>query len=756
MAHSTDAMHGEEMARAQYVAAIRYIRAKVNQLLQVMGTLPLNPEELDDETLIGLDPIGIIADSFGQVLEHQRETNRSLREAHDEIHTLLDAAGAAIVVVDRDLKVESANQKALELLFRGDEDVSGERFCDRLGEDRREINKSLIQKILADGEGKEISDFSLGDRWFHLIASPIKSDEGAVVRIVFVFTDITELKRNEDALRLSATVFNNTAEAIIVTDGDNRIVTVNDAFTTITGYTLDEVHGRTPNLLKSHRHNETFYQDMWAALGTVGHWRGETWDRKKSGEVFPIWQTISVVRRPDGSISNFVSIWSDISSLREAQERLNYLAHYDALTGLANRNLFNDRLNHALKLAERAAQGLAVVFIDLDHFKHVNDTLGHGVGDQLLVEVAGRIREHFREGDTVARIGGDEFIVLIENVESPQDLAQACDKLVSSFDEPFVIEEHPFHMSLSAGVSLYPRDGEDVEELVKNADSAMYAAKERGRNGFQFYTEAISQASKERMSLEGALRAAIREGAIEVHLQPQFDLRSRRPVSAEALARWIDPQLGFVPPDKFIQLAEELGIIDALGEGVLRAVLGHLRRWRDEGLEVGRVAVNVSGLQLQQRGFAGRVLALLEEYQLPPTAIEVEVTESSLMRHTEEVVLELMQLRAHGVTVSIDDFGTGFSSLSQLRHLPIDTLKIDRAFVTELDREPDNEAIARAVVALAHSLGLKVVAEGVESEGEHAKLLELDCGVGQGYLYAKPMPADAFAELIREGAAETM
>ena len=739
----------EELARAQYVAAIRYIRAKVDQLLTVMGTLPLKPEELDDETLIALDPIGIIADSFGQVLEHLQETNRDLEVAHDEIHTLLDAAGAAIVMVDSRLNVESANQKAYEYLFGRDEDVTGTLFCERIGEDHREISQSFVSEILASGEGGEISDFHMGERCFHLVASPIKADDGRVMRIVFVFTDITELKHTEDALRLSATVFNNSAEAIIVTDGDNRIVTVNDAFTTITGYTLDEVRGRSPNLLKSNRHEETFYQDLWASLSTSGYWRGETWDRKKNGEIFPIWQTISVVRRPDGSIANFVSIWSDISSLKEAQERLNYLAHHDALTGLANRSLFNDRLEHALKIAERAARRLAVVFIDMDRFKHVNDTLGHGVGDQLLVEVAGRIQAHFREGDTVARIGGDEFIVLIENVADVQDVAQACEKLMAALQEPFRIESHTFHMTLSAGVSLYPRDGEDVEELVKHADSAMYVAKGRGRNGYQFYTEGLSQASLERMTLETALRAAIREERIEVHLQPQFELASRRLVSAEALARWIDPELGFVPPDKFIALAEELGLIEELGERVFRATLGHLRAWRDEGLEVGRVAVNVSGIQLQRRGFAEWVLALLEEYALPPSAIEVEVTESSLMRHTEEVVVELMALRGRGVTVAIDDFGTGYSSLSQLRHLPIDTLKIDRAFVSDLDRESDNEAIARAIIALAHSLNLEVVAEGVEREEEHAKLHELGCEVGQGYLYAKPLPVGEFRGLLK-------
>ena len=739
-----------ELTRAQYVAAIRYIRAKINQLLEVMGTLPLKPEELDDETLIGLDPIGIIADSFRQVLAHQRETNASLKEAHDEIHALLDAAGAAIVVVDRGLKVESANRRAQELLFTGDEAVEGALLCDRLAPERREIGKSVAEEVLGTGAAREISDFHLGERCFHLVASPVKGEDEVVTRIVFVFTDITELKRSEDAQRLSSTVFNNTAEAIIVTDGDNRIVTVNGAFTDITGYTLDEVRGRTPNLLKSDRHSDTFYQDMWGALGSVGHWRGETWDRKKNGEVFPVWQTISVVRRPDGSIANFVSIWSDISSLKEAQERLNFLAHHDALTGLANRSLFNDRLTHALKLAERAAQRLAVVFIDLDHFKHVNDTLGHGIGDQLLIDVAARIKEHFRDGDTVARIGGDEFIVLMENVGDVQDVVRACEKVVEAFGDPFNIEGQAFHMSLSAGVSLYPRDGDDVEELVKHADSAMYVAKERGRNGFQFYTEALSQASMERMTLEAALRRALQTDGIDVHLQAQFDLGGRRPVSAEVLARWIDDELGFVSPAKFIPLAEELGLIDALGERVMRATLGHLRRWRDEGLEVGRVAINVSGLQLQSRGYAERVLALLEEYDLPAGAIEVEVTESSLMRHTEEVVVELMRLREQGITVAIDDFGTGYSSLSQLRHLPIDTLKIDRAFVSDLDREPDNEAIARAVIALAHSLNLEVVAEGVEREEEHQRLLALDCAVGQGYLYAKPLPAEAFAELIRD------
>ena len=734
--------------REQYANAVHYIRLKIDQLLALSGGTAVHPEALDDEALIAHDPIGIIARSFGQTLDALHENNRELAEAHREIRALLNAAGAAIVVTDGALIVETANPKAFETLLVEGEGAVGRPLREALIGCRDMPNHALLNALVDAGETTEVREIAFGERCFHVVASPVKREEGGLARLIFVFTDITELKRGEDSLRLFFEVFNNAAEAVLVTDRDTRIVAVNDAFTAITGYSIDEVRGKTPGVLKSDRHSKAFYRELWGELTATGHWRGEIWDRGKRGEVFPVWQSISAVRRPDGSLTNYVSIWSDISSLKETQQRLDYLAHHDALTGLANRCLFLDRLGHALTVAERGGKRLALLFIDLDGFKETNDTLGHAAGDQLLIEVAERIRRCVRRGDTVARFGGDEFTVLVEGVEEYGAVRVVCEKLVAAFATPCLVRGEHLNITLSIGAGCYPRDGRDGETLLKRADAAMYEVKKRGRNGYRFYTRGALAEPSVNDSLEEPLREALRRGGIEVRFQPQVLLDTRRVVAAEALARWEDPLLVSIPPRQFVAIAERGGMIGELGEAVLRSVCGALRRWLDGGLAINGVSVNTSSSHLREAGFAAMVERVLGEYGIPPALLTLEIPEESLSHHPATATRHLARLRGLGVQVVIDDFGADYSVFGRVGELPVDGLKIGRTLVRRIAEQQGGESVARAVGELAKGFSLGVAAAGIETERQHATLASLDGVLGQGYLYGRELTVGDFERLL--------
>lgn len=558
-----------------------------------------------------------------------------------------------------------------------------------------------------------------------------------------------ERRRTVAEMRQAARVFESTQEALLITDLNGDILSVNPAFTEITGYEPLEVAGRNRDILQSGRHSSDFYDEQRRQLEVSGRWQGEVWSRRKNGEIYPEWQTISTVTDSDGKPFNYVTVFSDISLLKVSQERLEYLAHHDVLTGLPNRLLFRDRLEHAIRRADRAGSKLAVLFLDLDRFKHVNDSLGHTVGDALLREVATRLRKLLRRDDTLARLGGDEFTVLLEGLRQGKDAALLADKLIQALGEPFQIQNYELLVGASIGISIYPQDAQSVESLLRNADTAMYRAKDNGRNTHRFYSKDMTTTALERVVLEAQLRHAIEQQELQLFYQPEVDLLTGDLVGLEALVRWRHPGKGFIEPSRFIQLAEETGLIVPLGEWVLRAACLQGKAWLDADMDFGTIAVNVSASQVLRGTLAESIQRILGETGFPASRLEIEINESFIMRQPNQSIGHFMAIRELGVQLAIDDFGTGHSSLAYLKQLPIDKLKIDRSFVQDLPGDLNDAVIAKAVIALGHSLQFRVIAEGVETPGQRDFLRTEGCDEAQGYLYSHPLEARGVEALVR-------
>jgi diguanylate cyclase (GGDEF)-like protein/PAS domain S-box-containing protein len=574
--------------------------------------------------------------------------------------------------------------------------------------------------------------------------------DGKPKRMIGSHTDVTGHRTREEKLRQAAAVFENTVEGVVVTDAFGRITAINRAFSDITGYSEAEVLGKNPKTMQSGRHDADFYKAMWEELNNRGSWRGEIWNRRKSGTVYPQWLTISVVLDEQNRISHYVGVFSDITTVKRSEEELNRMAYHDALTGLPNRLLLLDRISHAVRRATRSGGRFALLFIDLDRFKNVNDNLGHQTGDELLMAVAERILKRLRAEDTLSRLGGDEFILLMEDIPSEQQAAQLARDLLALLSQPYHIAGHDIFLSASIGISLHPEDGGDAENLIKHADTAMYRAKEGGRNGYQFYTREQSVAAFQRFSLEAALHRALERGEFELHYQPQMDLASGRVTAMEALLRWRHPDLGLIPPDQFIPVAEENGLILPIGEWVLETACREALQCQRLCGEQLIVAVNLSPLELQRGDPVNRVKRVLADIGLPARFLELEITESSAMRRGEESIAMLHELKNLGVSLAIDDFGSGYSNLGYLKQLPVSTLKIDRVFVRDLPDDNEDAAITRAIIALGHSLNLNVLAEGVETAAQRDFLREHGCDMQQGYLLAKPQPFADIARLIKK------
>ena len=580
-------------------------------------------------------------------------------------------------------------------------------------------------------------------RLCELSSQPLQIDGEAC--LLTIARDVTERAQMQERLQQAATVFENTAEGVMITDLEQRIVAINRAFSAITGYSESEALGQTPQLLASSQHGQELHEEIRASLQRDGHWQGEIWNRRKNGEPYPAWMTISAVRNGGKRIAHHVAVFADITTLKHAQARLDYQAHHDPLTGLPNRLLFEDRLQLALDEAQAEQRRGAVLFLDLDRFKHINDSLGHPVGDLLLQSIARRLREQLREVDTVARLGGDEFIVLMPSVQHTSDIERVASKLMGAFATPFNAGGHEFFMSSSMGISLFPEHGEDVATLVKNADTAMYLAKARGRNRIEFYTPELSLQASERMALESDLRRAAERGELQLHYQPKLCLQTRQLVGAEALLRWRHPLHGDVPPERFIAIAEENGSILELGDWVLQEACRQMSLWQESYEPFGPLAVNLAGAQMRQPQLVGRISALLAEAGLEPGSLQLEITETFVMNRKEEALPILQALKELGLQLAIDDFGTGYSSLSYLKRLPIDILKIDQSFVAGLPDDPNDAAITRAIIALGRSMQLTVIAEGVETKSQERFLAFEGCQQIQGYALSKPLSADDFA-----------
>ncbi|MFH1813891.1 MAG: EAL domain-containing protein [Pseudomonadota bacterium] len=599
-----------------------------------------------------------------------------------------------------------------------------------------------------DKDGRVLGTFAL----YH--DTPCLPD-AAQLELINDFSRITGLAvqkvRAAAALRQAGAVFESTRDGIFITDLNAQIVAVNRAFTHISGYSEFEAIGQTPRMLQSGRHDAQFYHVMWSSVLGRGTWQGEVWNRRKNGELYQQLLTISTVRNEAGAPSHYVAVMTDISELKRSEAKLDYLAHHDPLTDLPNRLLMQSRIQHAIERAARNRCHLALLFIDLDRFKNVNDSLGHPAGDELLAAIAKRLRSRLREVDTLARLGGDEFVLLIEEMTVPEDAAIVAQMLIDLLTAPFSLSQgSEIYIGASIGISVFPDDGSNVTELIQHSDVAMYQAKEAGRGAFRFYTEAMSRAAQDRLHLDTRLRRALERGEFTLHYQPQIDMASGRLTGAEALVRWIDPEEGVISPARFIPVAEETGLIVPIGEWVLRTACAQVRAWRDAG-QVLTVAVNLSARQLQQADLAQRVAALMAEFGIGPNWLEFELTESMLAGEQASTEMRLRELKALGIALSIDDFGTGYSSLAYLKRFPIDVLKIDQSFVRDIPHDRNDMEIAATIIAMAHTLKMRVVAEGVETLEQLAFLKERDCDAWQGYLYSKPLPGEEFAMRFLQG-----
>jgi diguanylate cyclase (GGDEF)-like protein/PAS domain S-box-containing protein len=653
---------------------------------------------------------------------------------------------AAALKSDYRLKTATSGPAALDLVQRADPPelilldvmmpgMSGIEVLRRLraGQATRDI--PVIFVTADTSEQSQLDSLDLGADDY--LTKPVV---GAILRARV--RNLLAKKRTERQLRLAAHVFEYSGEAILVTDRDNTIVEVNPAFTRLTGYGIDEVRGQNPRLLSSGRNTPEDYRAMWQAVREQGFWQGEMWDRHKGGEIYPKLMTITTVKNLRGEIDYYIASFSDIREQKAAEERIRHLAHHDALTGLPNRMHLSIALEQALADAHRANTKVAVMFVDMDRFKVINDTLGHQAGDALLVEVARRLKDCVRESDIVARLGGDEFVVVLAGMTEAGAATSIAGKILSALGLPYEVAGHTLHSSPSIGISVYPLDGTDIATLMKNADTAMYHAKEQGRNNAQYFTAAMNAAAATRLEIEHELRGALDDGQFELHYQPQVHALSGDICSVEALIRWQHPRLGLVSPIDFIPVAEETGLIEPIGAWVLDEACRQLAAWRAAGIDGLGMAVNLSARQLRSPGLVDMVRTALTRHALREDDLELEITESVAMTNPELAIDQLHALRTLGVRLAIDDFGTGYSSLAYLKNLPIQVLKLDRSFVNGIESGGNDAVICAATIALAHSLGLKVVAEGVETPAQQDFLAHTHhCDFLQGYLFGKPLRA---------------
>jgi diguanylate cyclase (GGDEF)-like protein/PAS domain S-box-containing protein len=594
-------------------------------------------------------------------------------------------------------------------------------------------------------------------RWYAMHFRFVPGIDGAPAKIHGGSADIDVEKRTREQLRLLANVFEHSGEAIVVTDAQNRIVSINESFSRLTGYGGTEVHGRNPRILSAGRTSHAEYEDMWSSINAKGGWQGEIWDKRKDGSCYPKWLTISTLHDEQGRITHYIGSFTDISERKDAERQILHLAHHDTLTGLANRFSLHQRLDQAVALARRDDRCLAVLFIDLDRFKAINDSLGHPMGDRLLIEVSQRLRASVRDSDVVARFGGDEFVIVMTDIADGNvgQISSLAGKILRRLSKPYDIAGRELRSTPSIGISVFPNDGADVDTLLKNADMAMYHAKSLGRANFQFFAPSMNEAAAERADLEGALRRAIDDGQLLLHFQPQVDASSGRIVCLEALARWQHPQRGLIPPNKFIPLAEESGLIEPLGRWVLDAACRQLWWLNSQGWTGVRMAVNLSARQLKQDDLIPWIEQLLAVHGVRAADLELEITESVAMENPEAMIGILRRLRELGVTLAIDDFGTGYSSLAYLKLLPIQRLKLDRSFVSDIESDHNDAIICSATIALAHSLGLEVVAEGVETEAQYSFLRYLGCDLIQGYYFSRPLAAAVVEDFLKQTLADS-
>lgn len=678
------------------------------------------------------------------------------------VDSVMDTMDDLLFVIDQHGLIGRLNAAVSRELGYGEAELLGSRFDDLLLPAERQrlaeqlpilpwpVNSVLLETIRLNGRySREHRLLGKNPRVqqavYWLNSSLLYSAQGKFEGAVLTALNISELKEREVQLRLSNKVFENSGEAIFITDPQGTILEVNTAFCTITGYQRHEVLGQNTRLLKSHLHDQAFYDHLWQSLLSQGSWKGEVWDRRKNGEFCPMLTSINAVTDEQGRLTHYVAIATDISYQKQTEQDLKQLAYYDMLTKLPNRALFKDRLEQEMLLAERNQNRIALFFLDLDHFKVINDTLGHWAGDCLLQIVATRIQSCLRKSDTVSRLSGDEFTIILPGLASISVATELAQQLIEAMDSPVQLNDHEVYIGVSIGIAVFPDDGEDFYTLTKHADTAMYVSKSKGRGTFQYFEASMNAAAQQRLLLENALRLAIEQEEFQLYYQPKAFCADGRVCGAEALIRWLRPGLGMMPPDGFIGIAEETGLIVPLGKWILKIACLQAKAWA--GKQAGfRVAINLSPRQLLAEDFIAVLDEILAQTGTDPSWIELEVTESLVMHDVEKATELLQQIRGRGIHVAMDDFGTGYSSLSYLKLLPIQTLKIDRSFIKAYSGDPNSNeaAFIKTIVSLGQILGITVVAEGVETQSQLALLQSYGCHVFQGYYLAPPLLADEF------------
>ncbi|OQW78689.1 MAG: GGDEF domain-containing protein [Proteobacteria bacterium ST_bin11] len=685
----------------------------------------------------------------------RKQAEIALQESELLFHTLSKIAPVGIFRTNEKGECDYVNHRWCEITglhfisSHGDGWISG-----LLAEDREAVIAEWQRCISTLQPFNMQYRFQVADgrvRWVVGRAEPELNEAGILSGYVGTITDISDIKANEERLGQAAAVFESTREGVMVTDVRRRITMVNKAFTDITGYDQQDVIGNSPGILSSGRHNADFYRDMWANIAATDYWQGEIWNRRKSGEVYPELLSISTVRDGNGEISHYVGVFADISKLKASEMELEFLAHHDPLTKLPNRMLFLSRLQHNIDKSHRQANKMAVLMLDLDRFKDVNDSFGHLAGDDLLQMVAERLTTRLRSSDTICRLGGDEFVVLLEEVNQPETVAHVAAQIISALNQTWRLPSgHEVRIGVSVGIAMYPEHGASPDELIQQADTALYQAKNEGRNRFKYFSEDLTRAARERIDIEIRLRQAIEQGELRVFFQPQFCVNNGALVGAEALIRWQTADGELIPPLRFIPIAEETGLITTIGNWVLRETCRQGQRWRKAGFPPLRLAVNLSPQQFLHNDINDVVAKVLEETGFPAEYLELELTESALMKREKEAIEILHKLHGLGVHLAIDDFGTGYSSLAYLKLFPLDVLKIDKSFIEDIPQHTDDMEITATIIAMAKTLRMRVVAEGVETAEQLAFLKSRQCDLYQGFLTSKPLPIAEFEKFLTD------
>ena len=683
--------------------------------------------------------------------EKLRVANVYIAEKERFLRLLINNLPGMVAYWDRELRCRFSNMRYIEWFGKTPQEMVGMRIQDLLGERIFALNEPYLRSALR-GEPQNFERIlvkpngAIRSMWANYI--PDINMDGHVVGIVAVVSDVTILKQAEEVQRIAATAFES-SEAMMITDANTLILRVNQAFSELTGYSANDIVGQKPRILKSGRHDKSFYDAMWKSILDTGSWKGEIWDRHKSGNIFPCWETITAVKDEKGTITHYVATQTDITERKAAENEIGQLAFFDVLTGLPNRRLFMDRLRHTYATCLRTGRNGALMFIDLDNFKNLNDTLGHDKGDLLLQQVAQRLSSCVRKGDTVARLGGDEFMVILDTLSGVSEEASlqtevVGDKILTALDQPYDLNGLPYRCTSSIGLTLFTDHECGIEELLKRADIAMYQAKAAGRNTLRFFDEKIQAIVTAHATLDAEFRQGLLRNEFVLHFQAQVD-DANHLTGVEALVRWRHPQRGILLPAEFIPLAEETGLILPLGQWVLETACMQLAAWGTQpGINHITIAVNVSAFQFRSPSYVEHVLKVIEETGANPHKLKLEITESLLLDDVEEVIKKMTTLKSHGVSFSLDDFGTGYSSLSYLQRLPLDQLKIDYSFVVNMLTDQNDATIASAIVALGQNLKLEVIAEGVETEAQRLFLADHNCKAYQGFLFSQPLPLQEF------------